>query len=255
MSDYNQTISFGAKDSLPSGNPAKRILGADVDTELGLVAAAISSKLDKFSSFTQEAPDQTNDTTVFYDVSTGLYKKAIISSLSTPALTGSIIAYAGTTTPSGYLECNGSNVSRTTYAALFTAIGVTWGAGDGTTTFTLPDLRRRTMIGKNGTAGAGSPGISVGSTGGVENSSFTLTTAQLPSHNHFLFVPTSSSTAVSSTNYPVTDGLGGAADVKYTIMASNSVPSVGLSSSTGSGNAITLNTMQPTAVVGYFIKI
>jgi microcystin-dependent protein len=251
MSDYSQTISFGAKDSLPSGNPAKRILGADVDTELGLVASAISSKLDKFSTFAQEAPDQTNDTTVFYDVSTGLYKKTTISSLSTPALTGSIIAYAGTTTPSGYLECNGSNVSRTTYASLFSAVGVTWGAGDGTTTFTLPDLRRRTMIGKNGTAGTGSPGITVGSTGGAETT--TLLTANVPSHQHLVFNTSSSTTAISGSNYPAYVGAIGATDLKYEIAGSGTIPTLGLTSSIGSGTAF--NTMQPTAVVGYFIKI
>jgi len=252
MSDYSQTISFGAKDSLPSGNPAKRILGADVDTELGLVASAISSKLDKFSTFSQESPDQTNDTTVFYDVSTGLYKKTTISSLSTPALTGSIIAYAGTTTPSGYLECNGANVSRTTYASLFSAVGVTWGAGDGTTTFTLPDLRRRTMIGKNGTAGTGSPGITVGSTGGAETK--TLAQAELPSHYHLSFnTDTETVNSVTSSTYPTRSGAIPASDYAYTIAGTSSTPTVGRSSSVGSGTAF--NLMQPTAVVGYFIKI
>ncbi len=235
MSDYSQSISFGAKDSLPSGNPSKRILGADVDTELGLISASISSKLDKFSGFTQEAPDQTNDTTVFYDVSTGLYKKTTISSLSTPALTGSIIAFAGTTTPSGYLECNGSNVSRTTYAALFAAISTTWGAGDGATTFTLPDLRRRTMIGKNGTAGAGSPGISMGSTGGSETK--TLTTANLPSHAHLYDrASEASGTTIGGDN----------SDIKLLLTSTST-------SFEGSGTAF--NIMQPSAVVGFFIKI
>jgi len=48
---------------------------------------------------------------------------------------------ATTTVPSGYRECDGSAVSRTTFSALFTAIGTTWGSGDGSTTFNLPDLR------------------------------------------------------------------------------------------------------------------
>jgi microcystin-dependent protein len=49
--------------------------------------------------------------------------------------------FAGTTAPAGWLACDGSAVSRTTYAALFSAIGTTWGAGDGSTTFNLPDRR------------------------------------------------------------------------------------------------------------------
>lgn len=55
--------------------------------------------------------------------------------------TGDIKARALSTVPAGWLECDGAAVSRTTYAALFTAIGTTYGAGDGSTTFNLPDLR------------------------------------------------------------------------------------------------------------------
>lgn len=65
------------------------------------------------------------------------------ATVSTPAgvPTGSVFTMATITVPSGYLECNGAAVSRTTYADLFTAIGTTWGNGNGTTTFNLPDLR------------------------------------------------------------------------------------------------------------------
>jgi len=55
--------------------------------------------------------------------------------------TGSIIMWPTETPPSGYLECNGVAVSRTTYASLFTALGTRYGIGDGSTTFNLPDLR------------------------------------------------------------------------------------------------------------------
>ena len=54
---------------------------------------------------------------------------------------GTVITSARTTAPSGYLACNGAAVSRSTYAALFAAIGTTYGVGDGSTTFNLPDLR------------------------------------------------------------------------------------------------------------------
>lgn len=55
--------------------------------------------------------------------------------------TGTISIWSTNTAPTGYLECNGAAVSRTTYAALFTQIGTVWGVGDGTTTFNLPDFR------------------------------------------------------------------------------------------------------------------
>ena len=54
---------------------------------------------------------------------------------------GTVITYAANTAPAGWLECDGTAVSRTAYGVLYTAIGTTWGAGDGSTTFNLPDLR------------------------------------------------------------------------------------------------------------------
>lgn len=55
--------------------------------------------------------------------------------------TGEVCFFARNTVPTGFLACNGAAVSRTTYAGLFAAIGTTWGAGDGSTTFNVPDLR------------------------------------------------------------------------------------------------------------------
>ena len=54
---------------------------------------------------------------------------------------GAVIFVAMDTAPSGYLKANGDAISRTTYADLFTAIGTTFGVGDGSTTFNLPDMR------------------------------------------------------------------------------------------------------------------
>ena len=62
---------------------------------------------------------------------------------------GMLAPYAGKTAPSGWLLCDGSAVSRTTYADLFAVIGTTYGAGNGSTTFTLPDLRGRVAAGAN----------------------------------------------------------------------------------------------------------
>mgnify|MGYP002713209083 CR=1 FL=1 len=94
---------------------------------------------------------------------------------------GTMIDYAGTSAPTDYLQCDGSAISRTTYATLFAAIGTTWGVGDGSTTFNIPDFRRRTAVGSGGT-GTGTLGNSVGNTGGNETE--TLSTAQLATHLH-----------------------------------------------------------------------
>lgn len=68
---------------------------------------------------------------------------------------GTIIHYAGRTVPSGWLICNGANVSRTDYAALFAAIGTIYGAGDGSTTFGLPNLNGRFLEGATSTSSVG----------------------------------------------------------------------------------------------------
>src|SRR2546421_10755651 len=67
---------------------------------------------------------------------------------------GTITAFGGDTPPPGWLPADGSEVSRTQYAALFAAIGTTYGAGNGSTTFNLPDLRGRVLVDK-GTASDG----------------------------------------------------------------------------------------------------
>lgn len=82
---------------------------------------------------------------------------------------GTILPFAGGTIPEGFLACNGAAVSRTTYAALFSAIGTTYGSGDGSTTFNLPSVEDNRFLEFSGTRGtkknAGLPNI----TGGVTN--------------------------------------------------------------------------------------
>ena len=69
--------------------------------------------------------------------------------------TGSVIPFAGKTAPTGWLMCQGQAVSRTTYAQLFSVIGTTFGSGDGSTTFNLPDLRGRVAVGVDSDANLG----------------------------------------------------------------------------------------------------
>jgi len=144
--------------------------------------------------------------------------------LSMPA--GSMAMFAGSTAPTGWLLCQGQAVSRTANAALFAAIGTTWGAGDGTTTFGLPDLRGRAPIG----AGTG-PSLSartLGATGGAETHQLTI--AEMPAHTHTFGTSGSGGGGISS---------GG-----------QSAPAA--TSSQGSGAAH--NNMQPFAVVNYIIQ-
>lgn len=88
---------------------------------------------------------------------------------------GIVMPFAGSTAPQGWMLCDGSAVSRTTYAALFAVIGTTYGEGDGETTFNIPNLAGRVVIGS-------SQSHALGTTGGSET--VTLTADQLPAHTH-----------------------------------------------------------------------
>ena len=76
-------------------------------------------------------------------------KAAVKAALEQCRPVGSYLLFAGKTLPTGYLLCNGAAVSRTTYAALFAVIGTTYGAGNGSTTFNLPNLDGRVLQGVN----------------------------------------------------------------------------------------------------------
>jgi microcystin-dependent protein len=89
--------------------------------------------------------------------------------------TGAIQMWSTTTAPTGYILCNGVAISRTTYAALFGVIGTTFGAGDGSTTFNVPQYGDRMPVGAGGSYGIGAIGGSA---------TTTLVTANLPGHTH-----------------------------------------------------------------------
>ena len=93
---------------------------------------------------------------------------------------GSISLFAGATAPSGWLICDGSAISRTTYANLFSVIGTTYGAGDGSTTFNIPNLQGRVPVGLDS---RDTDFDTLGKTGGRKNQ--TLALSNLP--NDFRF--------------------------------------------------------------------
>lgn len=115
---------------------------------------------------------------------------ATVGQVQSAAPIGSVISYAGSTAPSNWILCFGQAISRTTYSSLFSVIGTSYGPGDGSTTFNVPDCRGRVDLGKDDMGGADAGRMSFfGSVakilGGVlGTASHILTIAQMPSHGH-----------------------------------------------------------------------
>jgi microcystin-dependent protein len=95
------------------------------------------------------------DGAIYYNSNSGTFRgcaSGTWSDLSGSAVinpAGTVVPFAGSSAPTGYLLADGSAVSRTTYASLFAVVGTTYGVGDGSTTFNLPDLRGRAPVGLN----------------------------------------------------------------------------------------------------------
>lgn len=107
---------------------------------------------------------------------------------------GGMMDFAGTVAPSLWLLCNNQAVSRTTYAALFAVTGTTFGVGNGTTTFNVPDFRGRVAAGDDTMGGSAANRLSAASTGGCAGTigsgggeqSHTMTQAELVAHTHVM---------------------------------------------------------------------
>ena len=195
------------------------------------------------------------------------FRDALLALAAASGQPGAIQAYAGAAAPTGWLECDGSAVSRSTYAGLYSAIGVTWGAGDGVSTFNLPDLRRRALVGAGG-AGTPTLGFGVGDTGGAETHA--LSVSEMPSHSHGAGTLTASLAGEHTHDVPTDHrnaGLPGGAQ-RYNLPLSYSesgghqavdpagTHSHAVTGSTGSrGNGEAHNNLQPSAAVVWAIRV
>lgn len=161
--------------------------------------------------------------------------------------------------PDGWLLCSGLAVSRVAYSGLFTIIGTTYGVGDGSTTFNVPDLRGRAPHGKDNmggtainrvTASSGITGTTLGAAGGTEV--HTLTTAQMPSHTHRIAFGVDSPITANNIYNP---GASGAT------LAFSSYGAYGFATGGGndgnayySGGGALHQNMSPTIITNYIIK-
>lgn len=177
---------------------------------------------------------------------------------------GVIVPYGAASAPAGWLTCAAQAVSRTTYSALFAVIGTTYGAGDGSTTFNLPDLRGRVVAGVDNQGGFGAAGRltgtsmspngnTIGATGGSQNVTLTASQqASMPVTGTFTGTITSPTTPTNTSaeganfgNAPIGGGqalYGAAGTVGGTI------------SGTAAGSGNPHENTQPTILLYYIIK-
>lgn len=174
--------------------------------------------------------------------------------------TGAIVPFGGSSAPTGFLLCAGQAVSRSTYSALFGVISTTYGAGDESSTFNLPDLRGRVVAGQDDMGGSsadrltgltgGVDGDTLAATGGAET--HVLTTAQLATHTHGATKFYNSDPGLTNTRFSLvteqTDREDSFPGYQTTTGDTNNIIST-----TGSGSAH--NNVQPTIILNYIIKI
>lgn len=146
---------------------------------------------------------------------------------------GDIFLSGESSAPTDSLNCDGSAVSRSTYATLYGRIGTTFGAGDGSTTFNVPDFRRRVPVGKGG-SGTATLANTLGSTGGAET--HTLVTDEIPAHTH-------------TYGYEINVGESGNTE---DCSAPVGVSSEYTTGSTGGGSAH--NNVQPSLITSFYIQ-
>ena len=146
---------------------------------------------------------------------------------------GVISAFGGSSAPAGWLLCDGTAVSRSTYSALFAIVGTTYGSGDGSTTFNLPNLKGRVAVGRDNTQ---TEFDTLGETSGEK--AVTLDVSQIPSHTHTL-----------SPGQVVGTGSGGTSN--YAPTGNNPQANTGISNT---GGGLAHNNLQPYLVINYIIK-
>ena len=155
---------------------------ADALSYVGAPDASTTAKgIVEMATYTEiDADDDSGSTTAPLSIGPGqLALSKYGTSLATLiAFAGVVVPFAGSTAPIGWLLCDGSAVSRSTYATLFAVTSTTYGSGNGSTTFNLPDLRGRVAVGKS----ADTEFDTLGETGGAKT--HTLTTPEIPSHSH-----------------------------------------------------------------------
>lgn len=170
---------------------------------------------------------------------------------------GAVMPFAGATAPSGWLLCYGQAVSRTTYAALFAVIATTYGTGDGSTTFNLPDMRGRVAAGVDNMGGtaasritsgnSGIAGTTLGAAGGDERMMAHTHGVTDNGHNHHISGLAWVGNLTNATQDITWASPGAGPADKYT---DNTTTGISIQGTGGGGS----QNVQPTLMLNYIIK-
>lgn len=205
---FNINQALPGDTDIVSQHPTNARTFRDVVESWLLIQGNVNGRLDKAYFDFQSSPTLVANVTSVWADTLGYLKMAkgggAHEDVGVPV--GTILDFAGSSAPNGYLLCFGQNVSRTTYARLFSIIGTQFGVGDGSTTFGIPDLRGRTVFGLDNMGGSaigrltntftnGITGTTLGGVGGHE--AHVLTQAQLAAHKHHLGINSDTGTVHS----------------------------------------------------------
>jgi microcystin-dependent protein len=171
--------------------------------------------------------------------------------------TATIVPWSSASVPTGFLECNGQAVSRSTYADLFAIVATTYGSGDGASTFNVPDLQDNVAVGKSpnkalaSTGGANTVPVTASGNVGGSTANATLSTGQLASHSHGVTVYTRGPLSFSRVAVGYNNNFSGTANTN------NQGSGTGHShnmSATFSGDTANPSVLQPYLSIIYIIK-